>query len=265
MIPRAAITAWRTARAPWRDDALVEHDLVMSRAIVDLFSDPQLAATLAFRGGTALHKLHFHPGARFSEDIDLVQVVPGPIGPQLDAIRSRLSWLGAAKHKQSANIHTLGFRFDTTLAPVARRKLKVEINTREQFNLRGLERRELHVASTWFNGSVSIPTYTLEELLGTKLRALYQRKKGRDVFDLAYALQRSPSPDLGAIVTCFGAYMAANNQSVGRRAFERNFDQKCGDGGFLSEVGSFLAPLVKFDAEIDAERVRTQILARLPD
>lgn len=80
MIPRAHITAWRgTAR--WATDAQIEQDLVISRALVELYRDDLLARELAFRGGTALQKLHFDPPVRYSEDIDLVQVNPGPIGP----------------------------------------------------------------------------------------------------------------------------------------------------------------------------------------
>jgi len=43
----------------------VEHDLVISRALVELFSDPVLGERLAFRGGTALHKLFLRPPARY--------------------------------------------------------------------------------------------------------------------------------------------------------------------------------------------------------
>ena len=93
MIPRAQITAWR-ARAPWSTDAQVEQDLALSRALVDLFSDDLLGRELAFRGGTALHKLHLEPAGRYSEDIDLVQTEAGPIGPVLDAIHEALDgWL----------------------------------------------------------------------------------------------------------------------------------------------------------------------------
>lgn len=72
MIPRAAITAWCPS-APWATDAQVEQDLVLSRAVVEIFSEPTLASALVFRGGTALHKLFLTPAARYSEDIDLVQ------------------------------------------------------------------------------------------------------------------------------------------------------------------------------------------------
>ncbi len=75
MIPIAQITQWRQI-APWSDDMQVEQDLILSRIILDIFSDPLLKNELAFRGGTALHKLFFQPAQRYSEDIDLVRQVP---------------------------------------------------------------------------------------------------------------------------------------------------------------------------------------------
>ena len=77
MIPQANITAWR-AHAPWADDAQVEQDLVLTRALIGLFSEPELAGRIALRGGTALQKLFIHPPCRYSDDIDLVQTEPGP-------------------------------------------------------------------------------------------------------------------------------------------------------------------------------------------
>src|SRR6185295_18914393 len=94
MIPRDYITEWRTY-APWVQDFQVEQDLVICRALVDIFSGPLLQKSLAFRGGTALYKLHLKPAARYSEDIDLVQVSAGPAGPMMDALHGALdSWLG---------------------------------------------------------------------------------------------------------------------------------------------------------------------------
>jgi hypothetical protein len=48
VIPFDHITAWR-AEAPWVDDSQVEQDLVISRALVEIFSHPVLADTLARR------------------------------------------------------------------------------------------------------------------------------------------------------------------------------------------------------------------------
>lgn len=66
MIPRANVTAWR-ARAPWPDDALVEQDLVLCRALAELFAHSTVRERLVFRGGTALNKLVFREPARFRD------------------------------------------------------------------------------------------------------------------------------------------------------------------------------------------------------
>jgi predicted nucleotidyltransferase component of viral defense system len=85
MIPKPAIAQWQ-AHAPWKDFSQVEQDLIISRALVAIFSDDFLRKQLAFRGGTALHKLYLNPAPRYSEDIDLVQVNAGPIKPIMERI-----------------------------------------------------------------------------------------------------------------------------------------------------------------------------------
>ena len=60
MIPMMNIVAWGNV-VPWAELRQVEQDLIISRAIIDLFADPLLREQLRFRGGTALNKLHF-PG-----------------------------------------------------------------------------------------------------------------------------------------------------------------------------------------------------------
>ena len=99
MIQRAYITEWRT-KAPWPLDEQVEQDLIVSRALVNLYSEEELRREVAFRGGTALHKLFLQAPARYSEDIDLVQIEAGKIGPVMDAVRRALdSWLGEPQWK----------------------------------------------------------------------------------------------------------------------------------------------------------------------
>lgn len=71
MIPQSYITAWRK-KAPWQEDFQVEQDMVIERALIEIYNEPFLKERLAFRGGTALHKLYLSPAARYSEDIDLV-------------------------------------------------------------------------------------------------------------------------------------------------------------------------------------------------
>ena len=222
MIPRAQITAWR-AIAPWSTDAQVEQDLMLSRALVEIFSESTLSSHLAFRGGTALHKLFFIPPSRYSEDIDLVQVKPEPIGPTLTNLRKTLdSWLGEPRRKQSEGKATLIYRFDSEIAPVTPLRLKVEINTREHFSVFDYVPKKFTVKNPWFNGETELITYSIEELLGTKLRALYQRKQGRDLFDLAVGFEKIPTLDAKKVVSCFLRYMEHEDLSISRAEFESN-------------------------------------------
>ena len=163
MIPRAHITAWRS-RAPWSSDAQIEQDLVVCRALVEIYSDGLAAKEVTFRGGTALHKLFFNSPGRYSEDIDLVQVNAGPIGPVMNAIRARLDpWLGKPQWRQSAGRVTLYYRFESEMKPVTPMRLKVEINTREHFAVLGFQRFAFSVENPWFSGGADVLTYAPED------------------------------------------------------------------------------------------------------
>ncbi len=254
MIPRDFITEWR-AHAPWVQDAQVEQDLVICRALVVIFTHPVLKEALAFRGGTALYKLYLKPAARYSEDIDLVQVRAEAAGPVMDALREVLDpWLGRAQYKQSEGRVTFNYRFaseDPTPLPM---RLKVEINTREHFTHHGLQRVPFAVNSRWFEGSCDINTYDLDELLGTKLRALYQRRKGRDLFDIATALsEENAKPE--RIVSAFSRYMAEGGHRVTRAVFEENLALKLADQRFLSDIPPLLAADHTWDADAAAATV----------
>lgn len=263
MIPRAHITAWRT-RAPWPSNEQVEQDLVLCRALVAIFQHPVVAENAVFRGGTALHKLYLDAPGRYSEDIDLVQRSTGPIGDLVDAIREALDpWLGNPRWKQGAGRFTLGYRFDTSFEPVATMRLKVEINTREHFSVLGIAHRAFAVNNPWFHGGADIPTYELEELLGTKMRALYQRKKGRDLFDLWLALG-STGADLGRLVDCFRRYMGIEGAVVSRAQFEANLSRKLGDRSFLEDTRFLIPTDMGFDPLVAARNVQVALIARLP-
>ena len=239
MIPRDYITEWR-GRAPWSEDFQVEQDLIISRALVEIFSDRVLAGAVALRGGTALYKLYLTPPARYSEDIDLVQVRPGPAGPVMDALRGVLDpWLGEARWKQSKGRVTFGYRFMSEDVPAIRLRLKVEINTREHFAVYGFARRSFSVESRWYSGRSDIVTFEFDELLATKLRALYQRRKGRDLFDLATGLDDERT-DSRRIVAAFRKYMDQEDHPVTRGMFERNLAGKLGDPQFNADMSALL-------------------------
>ena len=219
MIPQAHITAWRSF-APWADDAQVEQDLVLSRALVELFAVPELSNSIALRGGTALNKLFIQPACRYSEDIDLVQMRGEPAGLLIDAIRAVLDpWLGRPKRGRATHGFELVYRFDSEIPPVRPLRSKIESNTREHFSVLGFRRQALTIDNPWFSGSAVLSTYELNELMGTKLRALYQRRKGRDLFDLWLCLSRG-LVDAAQAVDCFRHYMDHEEHSITRAEFE---------------------------------------------
>ena len=133
-----------------------------------------------FRGGTALYKIYLTPPARYSEDIDPVQVRIEPIGETPDRARAALDpWLGEPRRVLKEGRVNLVYRFESEDAPPLRLRLKVEINTRGHFTELGVMEVTFRVSNPWFSGSANVSTYAIDELLRTKLRALYQRKKGR--------------------------------------------------------------------------------------
>lgn len=263
MIPRANITSWRK-QAPWPEDRQVEQDLILSRALIEMFRRPLVARLAAFRGGTALHKLFFDPPGRYSEDIDLVQREAVPIGPLVDEIRAGLDpWLGAPRWKIGKGRFTLDYRFETTSPPVVRMRAKIEINTREHFAMHGFTTRALVVDNPWFSGSAELTTYRLSELLGTKLRALYQRKKGRDLFDLWLGLQH-PEADARAVVEVFERYMEHGGTPVTRAQVEANLAAKMTDPAFLNDLHSLLRTGLAYEAKIAWTQVHDALVKRLP-
>lgn len=263
MIPRANITSWRSI-APWPSDEQVEQDLVLSRALVEMFSNKVLADRILFRGGTALHKLFFGAAGRYSEDIDLVQRDPEPIGELVSAIHEALDpWLGSPSWKQGQGRFTLYYRFNTSFAPVSPRRVKVEINTREHFAILGTTTRTLTVDNPWFKGKSELAVYHLDELLGTKLRALYQRRKGRDLYDLWLALLTGePVPD--RIIDCFQKYIGHDGSTVSRAEFEANIASKLSSAEFLEDLQLLLPSEAEYDPREAARVVMDELISKLP-
>ena len=136
MIPKRFILEW-TKFVPWQEPRQIEQDLIITKALLKIYAQPQLQQNLAFRGGTALNKLYFNPPSRYSEDIDLVQTNSEPIGKTIDGLREIMDpWLGEPKRSFSESGVTLTYR--TTSEDGFPIRLKLEINSREHFSIMGL-------------------------------------------------------------------------------------------------------------------------------
>lgn len=240
MIPRHYIDAW-TEHAPWAAINQIEQDLIVSRALIEIFSDPFLASELRFRGGTALNKLHFPEPLRYSEDIDLVRTTEGPIKDLLGILQDRLRpWLGNAYYRATGVAPKLTYSAEAEDGSSIR--LKIEINTRERMAFDGPVSVPYAVENPWFSGSCDIPTFSNNEMLATKLRALLQRDKGRDLFDISHALSSLDSVNPPKIARLFERYMEGETPITRANAEQRMF-QKLANRDLLSDI----KPLVRSD------------------
>jgi predicted nucleotidyltransferase component of viral defense system len=263
LIPNAYLQEW-SARAPWPDPAQVEQDLIISRALCDLFSSGNLRDEIAFRGGTAINKLLFGTPLRYSEDIDLVQTRAEPIKETVREIRSVLSWLGKCGYTAAAHSVRLEFKFnpETGGGPL---KLKVEMNTREHRNLYGVKIYPFEVNSQWHQAKAEIVSFEPEELFGSKLRALLQRHKNRDLFDLNQALLRLRL-DCGKVIACFQHYLSLEGHAISRANAEERMLKKLNQS-LTEDIAPLLPAGVSFtgdDAIAAFNRVWEELIRRIP-
>jgi len=238
--------------------------LIISRALCDIISSPKLAGKLAFRGGTAIHKLLFERPLRYSEDIDLVQTQGEPIGDTANAIHDALSWLGKYNWKQAEHSIHLTFRFAAESESGSPLKLKVEINTREHQNLYGLKRIPFEVNSSWHYAKAELLSFEPEELFGTKLRALLQRHKNRDLFDLNQGILQLRL-DPAKVIECFEHYLALEGQAITRANAEQRMLAKLNQS-LTEDIAPLLPPGVSFtdgDAILAFGRVWGELIKRI--
>ncbi|MBL6851815.1 MAG: nucleotidyl transferase AbiEii/AbiGii toxin family protein [Alphaproteobacteria bacterium] len=238
MIPTQNIVAWSKV-APWAEPRQVEQDLIIARALVELFGDPLLRDELRFRGGTALNKLHFPKPLRYSEDIDLTRTKDGPSKPIWDRVHDLLnSWLGEPEYFRSRVAPALRYTVAAEDGSSTIR-LKIETNEVEIAPFDAPQTLPFKVDNPWFSGSADIPTFSKEEVLSTKLRALLQRNKGRDLVDLAHALDVFPKLDVQRTVDMFGEYV--KQKPIPRWEAEKRMFEKLERRGFLADVQPLLA------------------------
>lgn len=260
MIPANAITEWATTR-PWPSRFAIEQDLLLARVIAAIYQHPELSRELVLWGGTCLHQVHLAAPRRYSEDLDFVRRTHTGIGPVLDALRGVASEVGLDVAARNVGEHPkMTLRGAAEDDPARSLRIKVEINTHETSPVLPLLHVPFHVRSAWFTGSANVLTFAPAELVCTKIRALYQRKKGRDLFDLWLALTEM-GLDPADIVGCFTTrYRPAGYTAKLAMA---NLDAKLTDRAFRTD----LEPLVGvwpdgYDIDAAATLIRERLLQR---
>ena len=150
------------------------------------------------------------------------------------------------------------FRFTPTSGQIPETRIKLEWNTREHFSLYGIKNVPFEVDTKWYKGDCSIQTYALDELAGTKLRALYQRKKGRDLFDIAELVNRQLI-DPVRTVNAYRKYLEYGGTQISRREFELNLEEKLNDPTFLQDMDNLKHATLEYDPLKAAENIHPLI------
>jgi predicted nucleotidyltransferase component of viral defense system len=257
VIPATAITAWSVQR-PWPIPEQVEQDLLLSRAICAIATDEYLGAELVFRGGTALHKLHLDQPFRYSEDLDYVRRTAGGIVPLTQALTRLGESLGFTVNTRISEHPKVYWR--TTADSGVPMRIKIEVNTHERSPALPLLYQEHRVDSSWWSGAAAVQTFQPAELVATKIRALYQRSKGRDLFDLWLALEHLQL-DPAAILAAFGPYRPHGMTSARARD---NLARKLSHRGFRTDLDPLVTAWPEgYDLDTAAELIGTKLLDRL--
>lgn len=256
MISRSQIANWRLEH-DWLTDDQVEQDYLLSQAICEISNDSFLSNELVLRGGTAYHKLFLPKPVRYSEDLDYVRTREGAIGD----IMKRLTVLG---RKLGFDVRTkIGMHPKVLWRYISESgtnmKIKIEMNTYERSPMLELQRIQHSISTPYYETKADVLTFQVEELVATKIRALYQRSKGRDLFDLWLALEEL-SLDPEAIVQAFPAYRP---EGMTKKNLIENLEAKLSDPQFRSDMNN-LANLDGLSYNVDsASEIFIQKIARL--
>lgn len=250
MIPPAFITQW-AAGAPWPTRQQVEQDLVLSRLIVEIANHSLLGGDLAFRGGTCLHKLHLPTALRYSQDLDYTRMSGGGIKDHLNALREVTSAVGLTEKRTHQKLAMVHFDAEAAATDGGAITIKVEIRIDETTAHLGRQAKPYAVASQWFTGQADVSTFHIDELIATKFRALYQRSKGRDLFDLWHVLTALTVDDK-QVVELLGKYMGDSVFTYPQ--LRQNLRKKLENPEFRADLDALvLRPPTEYDLEAGAD------------
>jgi predicted nucleotidyltransferase component of viral defense system len=277
-LTRRDVLAHQTA-VPWSSQRQVEQDLLLCRAMVAVFNDTFLQTQVAMRGGTLLHKVHLAPPARYSEDIDLVvlgtrpedhirkalkRVLRDVLGNPKASVWGALS-LAIRNTVKPSRVLRMTYSVPSVVEPGLGLEIVVEANVTERRPHRPIVQIPFECLFRDAPLRTKVNGYDIHEMLGTKLRALFQRRRGRDLFDLYWALTMSkPAVDPAAVIESFEHYLQQEGSTADRAEFTELLEAHLADRGFCSDMQPLLRAGVVYDPREAGEYVKKRLLSLLP-
>lgn len=268
------------SHVPWPTQKQIEQDLLLCRSMAALFQDNFLHGQIAMRGGTMLHKVHLAPPSRYSEDIDLVvfgdrpedhigkalrRVLDDVLGPPRTSAWEALG-LAIRNAVKPSKVLRMTYSVPSVSEPGSNLTIVVEANVTERKPHRSIVETPFEFTFRDQTVHTSINGYHIHEMLGTKMRALFQRRRGRDLFDLYWALTTAkPSVDSAAIIESFLHYLRQEGAATtGRGEFVAILDGHLADRGFCSDMTQLLRAGIEYDPQAAGHLVKDRLLKLLP-
>lgn len=268
-------------QVPWPNLRQVEQDLLLCRAMTALFDDAFLKTQIAMRGGTLLHKVQLAPASRYSEDIDLVVIGDRPDEHIRKAINRVLlgvlgrptssAWqavkLAVRNAVKPSKVLRVIYRVPSVADPRGTPlEIVIEANVTERKSYRPISLLPFsyifrdEIVATTVNG------FEIHEMLGTKMRALFQRRRGRDLFDLYWALTEAETPvNPAEIIELFLYYLQQEGTVATRDEFIGLLQSHLNDRGFLTDMNALLRTGIAYDPVVAGDYVIGSLLKLLPE
>jgi predicted nucleotidyltransferase component of viral defense system len=239
-----------------------------------------LQRQIAMRGGTLLHKVHLAPPSRYSEDIDLVVVGNRPEGHIRKALDRVLSGVMGAPTQsvwddiklairntvKPSRVLRMTFAIPSLMEPGTNLAVVVEANVTERTPHLPIVTIPFGFPFRDSSARTQIKGYDIHEMLGTKLRALFQRRRGRDLFDLYWALTRAKPPVVPAkIIESFQHYLRLERSVAAQTEFVAILDAHLADRGFCSDMNQLLRVGLRYDPQQAGDYVKTNLFSLLPE
>jgi len=240
------------------DMLFAELDYRLVRILEALYRDDFLAKRLYIKCGTAINKLYLGETSRLSIDLDFNHVGPkGEVLKERHDVRERIvellkkqdsSYVTHSKHRYEQT--TIKAKYKAVAGPI--RNFKIEISHIERFPIVSPVQRQVRTP----DGLADVTTYALEELTATKLRALLERFKGRDVYDLYFISQLKTNPAVTRKMFLY--YFYRSSKVFNPKIHYRNLTKRYTGGKYADDVSAFVKPTVQFHLETAAQEVITR-------
>jgi predicted nucleotidyltransferase component of viral defense system len=173
--------------------AAVEKDFVISAILLLISELPEFSKysrKMAFRGGTCIKKVYFPDETRFSEDLDFTNLTIEKSNSFLEEVKPLIGRnLGVTTFERTEVEYQNERGLDFTLyyTSILQQRNHIAFNLSTATPVEEPKRMKV-VVSPYFAASPKLPTMSLGEILAEKMRALLQRSRARDVFDIWYLI-----------------------------------------------------------------------------